>query len=107
MVTQRIFNTRLLTYLLISCLLIYPLPVYLVTYLLFTYLFTFNGHTLFLRIGDFCASDIGKTTWSAYDGIVMHCIVHNNTVIDRPRGFATVARTKVPRLGTKGCGREM
>jgi len=34
-----------------------------------------------------------------------HCIVHNNTVIDRPRGFAIVARTKVPRRGTKGCGR--
>ena len=34
-----------------------------------------------------------------------HNIVHKNTVIDRPRGFAIVARKKVPRLGTKGCGR--
>jgi len=51
MITQRIFNTCLLTYLLISCLPIYILPVYLLIYLLpiyfFTYLFTFNGHTPF------------------------------------------------------------
>jgi len=30
------------------------------------------------------------------------CIVHDNTVIDRPRGFAIEARTKFPRRGKKG-----
>jgi len=41
MVTQRIFNTRLLTYLVISCLHIHVLPVYLLIYLLPIYLLTY------------------------------------------------------------------
>ena len=63
-VTQRIFNTRLLTYFLFT---------YLFTYFLFTYLFTSNGNTLFFPASqEFCPSDNGKTTWSVYNGIVMH-----------------------------------
>jgi len=30
-----------------------------------------------------------------------HCIVHDDSVIDRPRGFAIVARAKFPRGGKK------
>ena len=36
-----------------------------------------------------------------------HCIVYDDTVADRPRGFGIDARTKFPRRGGKGrgCGR--
>jgi len=42
MVTEVIFNTRLLTYFLFTYLFTYFLFTYLVTYYLFTYLITFN-----------------------------------------------------------------
>jgi len=69
MVTQRIFNTRLLTYLVISCLHIYVLPVYLLIYLLPNYLLTYylliylhlTATLLFFpRCGNFVRATIAK-----------------------------------------------
>ena len=69
-------------YLLPFYLLIYLLTVYLFTYLLcyllFTYLFLYLHLTttpFSPTLEYFCTIDNGKTTWSVYDGIVIHCAV--------------------------------
>ena len=70
--------TYILTYFLFTYLFTYLRPIYLFSYLLTIYLFIYlylTATPLFPASREFCTSDNGKTTWSGYDGIVMHCEV--------------------------------
>ena len=44
---------------------------------------------------------LSRQSWAVFKRR-RHCIVYNDTVADRARGFDIVARTKFPRRGGKG-----